>query len=184
MEELKQAFYEVMCKYEKSFGETGVMANLNAWARNKASLLELLRRHPQWDEAAKAIVFTFDEGRGIEHDVVDEIAFTMEDLAAEQIKEEQQLEDFRISLRTAVSEYNSTLSEQALKVIRNRGGIKCSTGQKTSRIPYMRDKTVDERYFILTLFAVAFELAGTDYRQDEIADVHLSIGLPPAHYGA
>lgn len=48
----------------------------------------------------------------------------------------------------------------------------------------MRDKTVDERYFILTLFAVAFELAGTDYRQDEIADVHLSIGLPPAHYGA
>ena len=52
------------------------------------------------------------------------------------------------------------------------------------RIPYMRDKTVDERYFILTLFAVAFELAGTDYRKDEIADVQLSIGLPPAHYGA
>ena len=25
------------------------------------------------------------------------------------------------------------------------------------RIPYMRDKTVDERYFILTLFAIAFE---------------------------
>ena len=52
------------------------------------------------------------------------------------------------------------------------------------RIPYMRDKTVDERYFILTLFAVAFELADTDYRKDEIADVQLSIGLPPAHYGA
>ena len=134
MEELKQAFYEVMCKYEKSFGETGVMANLNAWARNKASLLELLRRHPQWDEDAKAIVFTFDEGRGIEHDVVDEVAFTMEDLAAEQIKDEQQLEDFRISLRTAVSEYSSTLSEQALEIIRNRGGIKCAAGQKTSRI--------------------------------------------------
>ena len=27
------------------------------------------------------------------------------------------------------------------------------------RIPYMRDKTADERYFILALFAVAFELA-------------------------
>lgn len=39
------------------------------------------------------------------------------------------------------------------------------------RIPYMRDKTVDERYFILTLFAVGFELAGTDYRQDEIAEI-------------
>lgn len=134
MEELKQAFYEVMYKYEKSFGETGVMANLNAWVKNKAFLLDLLRRHPQWDEDAKAIVFTFDEGRGIEHDVVDEIAFTMEDLAGEQIKDEQRLEDFRIALRMAVSEYSSTLSEQALEVIRARGGIKCATGQKTSRI--------------------------------------------------
>lgn len=134
MEELKQAFYEVMYKYEKSFGETGVMANLNEWAKNKAFLLDLLRHHPGWDEDAKAIVFTFDEGRGIEHDVVDEIAFTMEDLAAEQIKDEQRLEDFRISLRTAVSEYSNTLSEQALEVIRTQGGIKCATGQKTSRI--------------------------------------------------
>ena len=48
----------------------------------------------------------------------------------------------------------------------------------------MRDKTADERYFILTLFAVAFELAGTDYRKDEIVDVQLAVGLPPAHYGA
>lgn len=134
MEELKQAFYEVMYKYEKSFGEVGVMANLNAWARNKASLLELLRHHPQWDEDAKAIVFTFDEGRGIEHDVVDEVAFTMEDLAAQQINEEERLSDFQISLRAAVSEYSSTLSEQTLEIIRNRGGIKCATGQKTSRI--------------------------------------------------
>ncbi len=52
------------------------------------------------------------------------------------------------------------------------------------RIPYMRDKTVDERYFILTLFAVAFELAGTSYKADEVADVQLAIGLPPAHYGS
>ena len=62
MEELKQAFYEVMYKYHKAFGEVGVMANLNAWAQNKAFLLELLRRHPAWNEEAKAIVFTFRRG--------------------------------------------------------------------------------------------------------------------------
>ena len=134
MEELKKAFYEVMYKYEKSFGETGVMTNLNLWAQEKAGLLELLRRHPNWDEDAKAIVFSFDEGRGIQRDVVDEIAFTMEDLAAEQINEEQRLEDFRIALRAAVNEYSSTLSEQTLEIVRNRGGIKCAEGQKTSRI--------------------------------------------------
>ena len=48
------------------------------------------------------------------------------------------------------------------------------------RISYMRDKTKDERYFILTLFAIAFELREQGYNAEEIADIHLSIGLPPA----
>lgn len=52
------------------------------------------------------------------------------------------------------------------------------------RIPYMRDKTKDERYFILTLSAIAFELREQGYATNEVADVQLSIGLPPAHYGA
>ncbi len=134
MEELKQAFYEVMYKYEKSFGETGVMANLNEWAKNKAFLLELLRRHPNWDETAKAIVFHYDEGRGIEPDTIDEVAFTLEDIAMEQISAEQDKENFRTAIRAAVIEHSSTLSEEALEIVRNRGGIKCATGQKTSRI--------------------------------------------------
>ena len=155
MEELKQAFYEVMYKYKKEFGEAGVMANLNTWARNKAALLEMLRRHPQWNEEAKAIVFTFDEGRGIEHDVVDEIAFTMEDLAAEQIKDAERRETFNLCLRTAVNEYSSTLSEQALEMIRTCGGIKCATGQKTSRIigKLCREFGVDRHERYNTVFA-------------------------------
>ena len=56
MEQLKNAFYEVMYKYEKSFSEQGVMANLNAWVTAKASLLALLRRHPAWKEKDKAVV--------------------------------------------------------------------------------------------------------------------------------
>ena len=88
MEELKQAFYDVMHKYQKRFGEAGVMANLNTWAQRKARLLELLRRHPNWVEAEKAIVFRFSEGRDIERDVVDEIAFTMLDIARETVAPE------------------------------------------------------------------------------------------------
>ncbi len=52
------------------------------------------------------------------------------------------------------------------------------------RIPYMRDKTQDERFFILTLFAIAYEIeAAGAYSADEIIDVQLAVGLPPAHYG-
>ncbi len=133
MEELKNAFYEVMYKYEKSFSEEGVMANLNAWANAKAPLLELLRCHPDWKEDAKAVVIEFNEGRGIDRDVVDEVAFTMLGIAAEVVPEEER-NLFLIAFNAAVSEYSSTLSEEALTVIRNSGKIKCATGQKTSRI--------------------------------------------------
>lgn len=51
------------------------------------------------------------------------------------------------------------------------------------RIPYMRDKTKDDRFFILTLFAIAYEIeANNAYSPDEIIDVQLLIGLPPAHF--
>lgn len=51
------------------------------------------------------------------------------------------------------------------------------------RIPYMRDKTTDERFFILTLFAIAFELRFLRCPANEVTDVQLAVGLPPAHYG-
>ena len=53
--ELKNEFYEVMYKYEKSFSEEGVMANLTAWQTAKADLLSLLRRHPNWNEDEQAM---------------------------------------------------------------------------------------------------------------------------------
>ena len=59
MEQLKNAFYEVMYKYQKSFSEEGVMENLRDWASNKASLLAILRLHPDWNEDAKAVVIPF-----------------------------------------------------------------------------------------------------------------------------
>jgi plasmid segregation protein ParM len=52
------------------------------------------------------------------------------------------------------------------------------------RIPYMRDKAQDERFFILTLFAIAYEIeSASAYSADEIIDIQLAVGLPPAHYG-
>ena len=49
------------------------------------------------------------------------------------------------------------------------------------RISYMRDKTKDDRYFVLTLFAIAKELQ----RQGTISpmvEADLAVGLPPEHY--
>lgn len=52
------------------------------------------------------------------------------------------------------------------------------------RIPYHRDKTEDERFFILTLFAIAYEIEAAGAYTPSIMRVQLAVGLPPAHYGA
>ena len=52
------------------------------------------------------------------------------------------------------------------------------------RIPYKRDKTEDERFFVLTLFGIAEEILKWDGCEEETMHIQLAAGLPPAHYGA
>ena len=133
MEEIKNAFYEVMYKYQKSFSEEGVMGNLREWAEAKSELMNLLRLHPDWNEEAKAVVIEFKEGRGIERDVVNEIVFSMIEIA-EEVVPAQSADYFRIAFDAAITEYSNTLSESALSIIRENAQIKCTMGEKTSRI--------------------------------------------------
>lgn len=52
------------------------------------------------------------------------------------------------------------------------------------RIPYHRDKTEDERFFILSLFAIAYEIEAADGYSQNVMRIQLAVGLSPAHYGA
>lgn len=53
------------------------------------------------------------------------------------------------------------------------------------RIPYQKDKTIDERFFHLTLFSIVKELdrEGKDL-SGQLVRVSLPVGLPPKHYGS
>lgn len=55
------------------------------------------------------------------------------------------------------------------------------------RISYMEDKTEDERYFILTLFAIGKELEAMETQErmipNGLIEIELLVGLPSAHYG-
>ena len=74
---------------------------------------------------------------------------------------------------------HSTRPPMAEEVIEYEGCFWTLSGQ---RLAYRRDKTRDESYFILTLFAVAKELAHTGAFLSS-ARVELAVGLPPEHYG-
>ena len=52
------------------------------------------------------------------------------------------------------------------------------------RIPYKRNKTEDDRFFILTLFGIAQELQTKGIYGENTQRIQLAVGLPPAHYGA
>lgn len=52
------------------------------------------------------------------------------------------------------------------------------------RIPYRKDKTDDERFFVLTLFSLAGELSARGSSTEDVVRVRLAVGLPPAHFGA
>ena len=51
------------------------------------------------------------------------------------------------------------------------------------RIAYLRDKTEDDRFYVLTLFAIAKELERRKIPETlDPIDITLLVGLPPAHY--
>jgi len=52
-----------------------------------------------------------------------------------------------------------------------------------SRLAYMRDKSKDNHFFILSLFAIARELKEQGELPSE-ADIDLAVGLPPEHFSA
>ncbi len=78
-----------------------------------------------------------------------------------------------------LSEY-SVRPPLAEHVIEYEGKFWTLTG---SRISYMRDKTKDLRYFILSLFAIGRELSSMG-DMPPIVDIDLAVGLPPEHYSA
>ena len=74
---------------------------------------------------------------------------------------------------------HSTRPPMVDEVLEYQGSYWTLSGQ---RLPYRRDKTRDESYFILTLFAIAKELIHSGAFLSS-ARVELAVGLPPEHYG-
>ena len=74
---------------------------------------------------------------------------------------------------------HSVRPPMAEEVLEYNGEFWTLSGQ---RLPYRRDKTRDESFFILTLFAIAKELAYAG-PLPSAEKIDLAVGLPPEHYG-
>lgn len=89
------------------------------------------------------------------------------------------------AIKTVNHSFISGLSEHTVKppmtdeILEYEGKYWTLSGR---RLSYMRDKTQDDRYFILTFFAIAKELEGKGSYMP-VEQVQLAVGLPPEHYG-
>lgn len=134
-ENMKSQIYAVLEKYDKPYSEDGVNTNLQIWKKNKGGLIDLLRRHPNWNEDELAIVFEVTYSRKIEKELVyihkNELSRLIWKL---EIPEKEQ-KNFYFLLETITSTYSKTLSNKNIaSIIQECGGVNCSVGQKNSRI--------------------------------------------------
>lgn len=89
------------------------------------------------------------------------------------------------AIKTPEFSFVSGLSEHTVKpplteeILEFKGSYWTLSGK---RLNYMRDKTQDERYFILTLFAIARTLEANRVGSD-VQTIQLAVGLPPEHFG-
>lgn len=74
---------------------------------------------------------------------------------------------------------HSVRPQMADEIVAYNGSYWTLSGQ---RLSYQRDKTRDESYFILSLFAIAKEIPNLGTSSD-IQDIDLAVGLPPEHFG-
>ena len=92
------------------------------------------------------------------------------------------------NMKTCHFIFTTGLTEQDKKPARGEKYLKYQGKYYTlseKRIPYQRDKTQDSRnrFWILTLFAIAMELEQKSQIQPEdVIQVELPIGLPPKHF--
>lgn len=88
------------------------------------------------------------------------------------------------AIKTINNSFVSGLSEHTVKppmcdeILEYNGSYWTLSGK---RLSYMRDKTQDDRYFILSLFAIARELESKN-THSHIEHIELAVGLPPEHY--
>lgn len=50
---------------DDDYTNEGIAANVDVWLSNKSALFNLLRKHPNWDEDAKAIILRNKEYRQV-----------------------------------------------------------------------------------------------------------------------
>lgn len=134
-EKIKEQVCAVLDKYDKGFSASGVLANLEHWQNNKGWLVELLRRHSNWNEDALAVLFEVTHSREIERSTVNSYKYELGQLINDLDVSEDDRNQFIYALDAVALTYSKTMpGADTAALVKEKCGVSCSVGQKTSRI--------------------------------------------------
>lgn len=134
-ETIKRQVYDVLKKYDKNYSDSSVDENLQSWQSNKGWLVELLRRHPNWNEEALAVVFEVTHNREIDKATVNLHKYELSKLIEELNVPDDERSKFIRALDSIAFTYAKTLPGiETASLVKKYCGISCSVGQKNSRI--------------------------------------------------
>lgn len=140
--------------FQGCYAEKGIKANVSAWMNNKQNLFKLLRKHPNWNEEAKAIIFTNEEirmpNRNNYEDYINEILYeancvtnTRKELNLYR-RDPNDINRLNYTIRDTIEYFKyyifePKIDENKVNYIKNHypeiaEAIRLSVGQKTSRV--------------------------------------------------
>ena len=130
-EKILNQMCEVLDKYHKDYSIHGVRSNLASWQKNKSWLVDLLRKHPNWDEESLAIVFEVSQSRAINPYCVNEHQghlceiITMSGLSQDRIKRGND------GIEAALYGCPKTIADESTAIlVKQKSGVPCVIGQK------------------------------------------------------
>ena len=128
---LQDAITEVLDKHGKEYEYTEISSLIDRWSDSKKSLIEKMRKHPNWNEEAFAVIMTTDEIRDIEPKEARNVIKDMLNYA-----ENNNIvipDDIQRSIEILRC-YTSQFIDTDMKEILQQEKLKTNEGQKVSRL--------------------------------------------------
>jgi hypothetical protein len=147
-ESMKGSLLEQICavldKHKIAYEKSGVQKNLDAFCENKATLLNLLRKHPNWNENALAVIFDAGDIRTRSEEEIEKRRLELESIAAKcfengsddgnEFFSDESVAKFKKALKYLCDQPRFVTDSFAARNIKRNTGIDCKVGQRASRI--------------------------------------------------
>ena len=184
-ETMKGTLTDQMCailgEHGIGFNKVGVEKNLDCYGKNKVSLLDLLRKHPRWNDDALGIIFEPGDIRASDDADVVSLRTELERIAKEVFAgntakfTDDDISKFTDALNILCNEGQLIINDATVNRIYELTDVRCEVGQRTSRVINKLCKNYDvvnHKDYITVFTPLADALNPLSIKQTAVLSLH------------